>query len=272
MVDTTFGPTILHKPWTKKPPVGTQINRQHPLSRNLSAAFLFLGDLKNTAVSSLNFDLVVGEVAFGKGAMLVDDASTVRLDISPKILGAGTVLDSSYTIFMIADAHKAPVPTDDQVLVTTDTTTALTDTPLYFDNLGSNGRLTTFVENGGLKTAPTTEPNFSPGVIETFGATYDEPSTVVTVYLNGGNLAGGDEDSDARSTYGESTIQGSTLRCFTQRTGAVQFDGDVYLFLAWENRALSAAEYASIHSNPWQIFQPRTIFIPEPDELNLVVF
>ena len=114
-----------------------------------------------------------GVIGFEGDHMEVDDVATVRLDLPKAALNLGETIDADFTVFILADAHKGSVSAGDQVLVTSHATIGDHDNILYFDDLGTLGRLTCFDDTTNNKVAITgTEPNFNPGVIESYASRF----------------------------------------------------------------------------------------------------
>jgi hypothetical protein len=254
-------------PWTKQPPAGMPIDLSNPICRDLTTVITFdvANGLKNIIDPAGNMDLGLGTVEFTGSGMLVDDAADVRVDLPPSALGVGTTLDHDYTVFTIIDAHKTSAAAGTDQMICVCNLTGTVDHVLYFDDTGTNGRLSAFSLAGQVKPQPLTEPNFVAGNPESYGTTYVDSTGLCKVFINGGDLVPGGDQGSGTMAFAE-TISGTGLACFAHRASAVQFDGEAHLFLAW-SRALTDEEYASIHNNPWQIFKPKEIMVPHDEAL-----
>jgi len=252
------GPTIIRQPWTKKPPKGTKIDWTHPLSKNLVAAYIFddVGVLRDVT---------------DKGPPGIPSSTAPDLIITPQ--GPAVSMNGSTDDFVIP--HTDAFVIDDNA----DATWMLGITP---QTGGSAGEFFETQNNAIVQIRNVT------GTFEWF--LRDDDLTLEQCTANGAFTVGEFTQATGRiinnGTLLDFVIDGvvqtdtedlttnvafTTVNDLLIATGNSGFDASTYHYLyIWKNRGLTVHETELMRANPYQIFEPETIFIPEPDEVKFL--
>jgi len=233
---------ILRKPWDSQPQEAVEVDRGNPLTRGLVAAVNFATLSENSRGFPLSPSVYSADVTTAGRAFYVSGTS-VYIDDSRLTTG---ITKSAGTVF----ALFAP---DD-----------MSSTSQYIfgarpDYGGGGDRYYLRVNSGAYQFGWASTANLSTG--KSF-VRY-KPTPVAMSW----------ETASLCKAYFEGvSVAQSTLTATTDPTQATigSFPGGIggftgvgrHLLLATWNRALSAEEHANLAANPWQLFAPRSIWVP----------
>ena len=231
--------------WTTQPPKGTPINWAHPLATGLTYVKNFAGmngpdAAKNVSPSIVDHVQQAGFMAAtgtsgdyfdSNYAPLVHSTTTPKCSfvvICRTIDGGGTFVscrDGGDVVFQFYSAAPNLNARIGDQIVTLDAATGSFD--------GAWHALGYSQENGVDYTA------WVDGVIGSAGPqAHTGTESTSAINLSIGN------------------------RWQTYPTTGYEMDGDFKAFFFWHGRKLTTAEHLQIANNPWQLFQPRTIWLP----------
>lgn len=239
--------------WTKQPPENTKINYGHPLAKGLTFCVMGANEF-DTATGDFNTTLqnsVPETGQHGKSRNVgstIDDGITFphnqRHNSTEKTVivfcqsvSAG---EGSFQVFIGKQASQATRT----IFFGRNSSDAAT---FGFRNTVSGNSL----DQGSTVFADSTVP-------VCYGVTFNQPN--VKYYING--LL---KETNSLDTIPDTTFTGKiAVGRADGETGISGADIIVYLALLY-NRDLSEAEMLSLYKNPWQLFQPRTAYIPLPE-------
>ena len=241
---------------TRKKPIGNvEINWLNPITNDLTGCFLFnqknpfknhVDDMPNMInATDANFEFI-------RGNFRLLDTSDYDFRVGNEVIGGSTTYSTTYSLFMIMDVRKAPIGNNDQYVISANPSSPIQTVPIFFDNVGTNGRLTAYGD--AKQSIATQEPNYTENIYESY-ASVTNTTDDHTIYLNGGVAAGGHESFDSNQIFG-SPLANDSLHFFADLGDATRrILADVeclYIF----NRSLRAIEIAYLHNNPYEFLIP----------------
>jgi hypothetical protein len=266
---------LIRKPWTKQPLAGTPIDKAHPLAG--SCIFAFLPDVGGGIDSVTGKRGVLTQVnasPYPSHSGLHGNVLTSLVDNGATSYGylnfpGATIRGNGASAFAVIRRgpniepywstlieFSAAAGFDAQWQGGTDTAV----TAQYGSIYESTGGVSSSSQSGTLADWTNKEWR-SQGFTWPYGT-----SSAVDHYENGQLLAfnTGTPDFDQRSWT-------RINLCGSASWPTESWSGDMAVALMFD-RQLTAAEHASLHENPWQIFAPQKVFIPPKPNRKLVRF
>lgn len=244
------------KPWTRQPPVGTQIDWGNPLSRGLIYAKSFMGGVgAQTDIDDTIPEIITGIrpsiVDFTDGYSVADRSGPVQYLDATGV--ASDYYDSHFTPSLFGSGKKFSVLV---VVRTTDqdgTYAAQRDIDEAQWQLFTQANLLRFRATGDLVNLDITGV-YTDGNWHTIAMSREQGADV-TAFIDG--KIGGEGVATLAATGVTDTINLSIGNRWQTYPGTgFEMDGDFALFLLWEDRKLTAEEQWAIAQNPWQVFAP----------------
>ena len=252
---------IVPKIWTRQPPAGTRIDWSNPLTRGLRSLTTFAEGIIGTKAYehvSQRFDWdeqgsgdasIITDPKYGRVLSTRGANDTAYFEGNQYGIMSGKSTGSVAAIYRI-NAHQSSGGCPIIVGWSSGSTrhhVAIKDYAgehqIVFRN--SEDRLVTAALSTG----------------RWYNAVGTLNSPLVSSYLDG-VLLDSDSGNDVAS-HGDPVL----VSCGNPDDAARAFDGDIALTAIWEDHELTAGEVASFNLNPWQIFEPRKIFVPINEKL-----
>ena len=241
----------LYSSW-RRPNHNSIIDWTHPVANWRPTGVFLMGwpnPLKNLnpafpdlSVFGFNFD------EWGRDAYLPGNFNFQCTMDDSLVGGIATMGAGSWSLFVIADAQKTPISSNDQNFWSTSTTNAM----MYFDNLGTAGRLTSFDGSKIAITSP--EPNFNAGVFESYATTFNHTNDDQWLYLNGGTMCGGAQTNGTQSGF-NSAMSGN-VDIFDDMGGTSKRIQARFRCMFVFDQTLPAHIIASMHKDPFGFLIP----------------
>jgi len=232
------------QPWTKQPQIPVGINRANPLTRGL--IFCQVGDIPYDIVNGKFADSGSGTPGKTVGAL----GKAVDFNSTAHFYSGNSAADNATAYGMLVVAQVSSLGAYGGLLAHT-SNLGTTQGWAAWQDTGGNA---VFYGSAGTEVSTTkTTATVTNNIISHFGGGYE--NTNFCSYLNGVLTATFGTSSAAPQT-GAGYIKVASSR---DVAGLV---GKFYLTCIW-NRLPSAAEYASLYANCWQLFAPlpRRIFV-----------
>lgn len=247
----------LAQPYTQKPPLGAQLNRSHPLAQGLVGCWLLSENGGNRALSATganNGTLLDGPtwVASGLNFVRGSDASATKNRVECGNAVVPTYADS-YTMIASFTPVIPGSGSECVVMGQCPTTGSVFQPSMGIGFNATNGRLRAYFASASVNSllgATTSGLTINMAAVFTGG-------TNAAIYKNG-IFVRNDTISGAANMAGKFLL-GAHYR---QAAGVYYagMNGTIHWSMLY-NRALSAAEIASLHTNPYQIFS-RYMWLP----------
>ena len=250
--------TIIRKiPWTSQPPPHVGINRGHPICAGLKAVFSFhrgypYEELTGT-VGTLNNNAAV--VLTDRGYAL--QTALASNDIVVFAYNVAWTISTAATHASIVKNRKGLTTANEEIFTSEGTdrdahriawlsTEHLTYKAAEFSNITFATHVFEFALHESLGT--------DPRLWNTVGGTW-KANGLITARVN--KLAGPNPELEA----GTQIFSDNDFVLGGHLTLAKSWDGWILLAVIWD-RGLSEGEWNSFVDNPWQIFEPRSVFMP----------
>ena len=269
-------PAIIRKPWTKQPPVGTKIDWRNPIARKL--AFLWSGPHTG---GSYGVDLISGFKGLATG---VGDAITTGISSRGHIAGqiedggAVPILDfdgapsfdcssDGYSWFVIQRLTDSSYTWRTSLALYNGTGFADADIiAMAYPITDTAGRAHLYTAGGFVNWDINVPWTNNDGEWHTWGVSTPWGTTGTRGFFDGKYIA------STFDNLGSAAETVDAVQLLSNETWAAEgLGGDLLLAAVFKER-LSDAEQVSLAENPWQIFEPRKIFVPPtPKKQRLVV-
>ena len=273
-LETTLGPAVIKRPWTKQPPAGTKIDWSNPLTKGLK--FLWAGPHTG---GSYGRDLVSGrQMLLTAGGTNAPERGVEHQYRVMTQAGGG----DARSVYL--DNLNIPEPEFLSVFAvfrhTTGTNSYITAIAAYNDNAAAQANIYamlypwTTAANGSKLYANDGEWTFT-GRTEWVTNDYGYHTLGIGGPCRVETTAKGYFDGNEKTSGSDTLQRTGTIEYVSVGGNPTWFDEHIVggtAFAALWNRELLAVEYKSLHANPWQIFKPRDIFIGKPEDRRVVVF
>lgn len=278
MADMQF----IHRPWTKQPPPGTEIDWLNPLTRGLVFAAP-TADGRDAVTGAwpvtirANNEMVPETMGrFGPAIASASPGGTTncgRLYLDhyahAQCFGKPGFTMWSLQLSRTGDTWEMPFCVDFDV--------ASTNPPRRVGYQGSSGNSNPNYAIGYSDVTGTrvsTTPSIWPAnELSTMAMRFDRTKATdrLEFFVNGQVGHSNDAQDKAVGWTSESGSETIILNDSDETGTNDNFDGPVALALMW-SRAITDAEIRALEQNPWQIFKPKIIFVGKPDDRRVVVF
>lgn len=114
---------------------------------------------------------------------------------------------------------------------------------------------------------PALLPSVGDGVWHTAGMVKNWGTGSGNLTFDGKDLGGSNTSTALQNNTAIETVMIAGNHTYPEEN----WGGDL-LMVAWFTDYVSVSEFKSLHANPWQIFQPKGLFIGKPDDRRVVVF
>jgi len=274
---TVIGPAVIKCPWTKKPPPGTKINMLHPMVKDM---FFFCamnrnGDQVNlidgrigvvdTGVTPAETKLIATPYGLVQDFEFADESSWWAFNFG-NTGGSGAYEPDELTIITQARPENEAHGGGSRIISKRTVAGGSDDYALYLGSIMSEWK---FRVNGNDSSGEIDPPDLTlfNNILFDLALAVDSTSQE--------NFAWTPERGGQRytGTATGTSVNGSTGDlCLGFRQGeARQFDGTIHYVAMW-NIKKDEGFINDFRKNPWQIFEPRKIFIGKPNNEKLVMF
>ena len=271
-------------PWTSQPPAGTPIDWTHPLAQGLMNFVVFEGgfarDYARDLMLSVNLSGSDYEMAHHK-----DFRTTIHRAADTDATHYGVINTDEAIEWIVEKQYSAMTQTcwvgvDNQAtswdrLISWATDEGSANHMGFFFESAGTGRASFMIHGAAWNTdtAFISPDNYftKDGVIRPYSGVWnkDKDSGAMRFYQDG--------QYHSTSTQTQTTVSDTTNSSFRQQAivfsnkadgtaSTYTLSGELGAYMIHE-RDLSAAEIASLHANPWQIFKPREIMVPINEDL-----
>ena len=239
-----------------KPSVPVTIDWNNPLTERLTGYIPFSDSqgFNNIVRPDSPLEVLYGGIEISENTGKFISGVDTDCQIKKSIFSVSVTFNHDATIVVIMSPTSAAVGTNDKRILTQGLTEVTTDSYLYIDNTGTEGRLATYVANTASKiTVSSPEPDFTGNIRDNYALTYNEGDSRRDIYLNGGDIAGSWEVGG--SANWANTLSTDYIYLFSTPTTAHRWEGEIHAMITWD-RQLSAEEIAEVYENPYQFLKP----------------
>jgi len=249
--EVTVRPYYIEIPWTRQPPASIKINRNHPLTRKITAVYLpgqSRWNLASPGYATANAETGIPSLErgqFGQHLNLTADAIAA--------LGEPVITKHIHTIALIAKPNQTAA-VDVLFSVVENVGSSAAATAIETDSGGQiycNYRSVTSGVNAAITSGPAHNEDW-------FRAVWAHPSRSEHNLYFHGDLTQYQNTTTVEDGAGfpDFAIGGNTsIGSYRDTSWSDLFTGDVAVAVAWD-RALTEEEAREWMANPWQIFEP----------------
>lgn len=232
--------------FNQKPPVGSVINRSHPLSQGLVHCMLM-----NESGGMNALDYAKGSVYGLQGDATLNNDGLY----CPGVNGAISITsikatDNMFSYTLVARVKPKTPATNDRIF----------DKNRWYLLIGNSNAITSLRTAGSTHATSTSVGGIIPnGVSTNVAAVFDGNTNLISLYKNGKEVSYATQTVGVPAYIGD---QGTNIHIGRSNIGGAYWDGEIHYAYVY-NRALSAQEIASLHENPYQMIQDNTKFFPK---------
>lgn len=280
-----LGPAVIRKPWTKQPPAGTPIDWSNPLTKNLVGAWYMAGaggllidalnnrtPLRATGLNSPTLKpSKSGQMSYFQDVTAATEASADHgrfgIDGVAGNSPLGFAESNECTIIYRASSSSGATGSE-RIIDKSNGANGAGGYALYWSN--SSDQIIFYADNDATINVLSDANAISfDGTPYLCSVRFHETDSVRrSVRVDGVDVTLSSDNGTFPTTTTPFAI-GNWSR--TDTNTSRRFIGEIDFVFVF-NKSLPDAQVIELENNPWQIFKPRTITIPEPDELNLVMF
>jgi hypothetical protein len=254
--ETKLSPASIKRPWTTQPPPGTKIDHTNPLAKDLVEAFNFVKGNTHSSFTSRVFSKSVPDQMsiislsgrHSAQGILQNYASSTDLNLSNSDLGGMVVNGPEFNRHTITVLF-APMAISGNIW---------SASSVARPSLNRSYDSDTLTYRVGDASVLSINPALNP-VEQLYIASWTNRSSGKEIWVDGA-LKASDSIDDTPSLADNIDLS----------LGAPT---DVmYALFFWHSKNLTPGEIQSLHKNPWQLFEPEKIMIPNTDPLQLEVY
>lgn len=249
----------IHIPWTSKPPLGTPIDRSHPLAQGVIGAWALN---EGAGVQAFSEDRLRGTLlddpTWAPNGLRFPGGTSSSSTKARVECGVGLVpaYDSNITILAAIQSGEIGAGGDDVIAGQCQSSGSVTVPGMGLGVSSLSGRLKVYWNNTVIVNSPT-------------GALVSNEKCVLAAVFSGGVNARGYKNGimlQNVTVSGAPSVDGKFLIGAHYRQSSNLYYGGfkgVCELILLINKALSPAEVAALSANPWQIYQPQIIWVED---------